>query len=34
LPLQEPMPLELISEIVRTRLQANRARRDAPQGGG
>ena len=34
LPLNEPMPLELISEIVRTRLQANRARRGTPQGRG
>ena len=34
LPLNEPMPLELISEIVRTRLQANRARRGTPRGGG
>ena len=34
LPLNEPMPLALISEIVRTRLQVNRARRGTPQGGG
>jgi uncharacterized protein YdhG (YjbR/CyaY superfamily) len=34
LPLNEPMPLALIGEIVRERLQANRARRGTPQGGG
>jgi len=34
LPLNELMPLALIGEIVRERLQANRARRGTPQGGG
>jgi uncharacterized protein YdhG (YjbR/CyaY superfamily) len=34
LPLNEPMPLALIGEIVRTRLQANRARCGTPRGGG
>ena len=34
LPLNEPMPLELIGEIVRTRLHANHARRGTPRGGG
>jgi uncharacterized protein YdhG (YjbR/CyaY superfamily) len=34
LPLDEPMPLALISEIVRARLQVNRARRGTPGSGG